>query len=329
MAWYLTGLVSIDRKVFPRPPYLGRNWRASLAPGVRITKRTKLKDMGHGIVGGREVIIHANRDDVAERAFALIKAAFCVVGGVSEFGPPAFDDFELTRARNVAECRRIQAGPRHRFMGTAGFPRACELAAKASRRQSAVYALAKFKVSVDLYSTYLLDLDPTHTPTLERSTNPEDHIRACYAIVTAYAVIEELGFAVPAGPGRSSSMPDGSWNPAVRADLESVLKSGGVDIAEQFNWNVRGGRTRLEKRRPARLFRNATPAPWARWDVRDLTVDVVDAIGHASWLRSNVAAHRTRPADVRLISAYDVANTQWLARRLLLERLGFWRKWFR
>ena len=40
--------------------------------------------------------------------------------------------------------------------------------------------------------------------------------------------------------------------------------------------------------------------------------------------RYKVAAHKTSKKLLRVLSAYDVANVQFLARRLLLESLGFW-----
>jgi hypothetical protein len=39
----------------------------------------------------------------------------------------------------------------------------------------------------------------------------------------------------------------------------------------------------------------------------------------------SVAAHKTDKRMVRVLSVYDVANAQFLARRLLLEKMGFWR----
>lgn len=325
MAVFHTGFLTADYTSSPKFPYTARQWRILLVPPPQNAPRMDAHIDGR-IVAGKQIAIEAEGEEIAARAFGLIKAGFCLLGGSSEFGPPAVDEFELKDARDLRLAENRESIPH--FMGTFGFPRACELAVKASRRTKHIYALTKFKVSVDLYSTHLIALDPQHTPTMPRSKNPEDHVRAAYAIIAAYSVLEEVGFGVPASAARPSCLPDGTWNPAVKRDLEIKLKAGGVDLTERFNWNIRGQRTAIEKRRPRQLFHNAAPAPWARWDVRDLFVDVVDAIGHSSWLRSNIASHKTR-REVGLISAYDVANTQWLARRLLLENLGVWQRWFR
>jgi hypothetical protein len=66
-------------------------------------------------------------------------------------------------------------------------------------------------------------------------------------------------------------------------------------------------------------------APWSAWRVRDGDMDLVDALDLSSFLRSKISAHRTDKRLLRVLSAYDVANVQFLARRLFLESLGFWR----
>ena len=55
----------------------------------------------------------------------------------------------------------------------------------------------------------------------------------------------------------------------------------------------------------------------------DIYVKLIDAIAYASWLRSSVSAHRISRLS-KSLTVYDVANIQHLARRLLLETLGFW-----
>jgi poly-gamma-glutamate hydrolase-like protein len=121
---------------------------------------------------------------------------------------------------------------------------------------------------------------------------------------------------------KPSKLPDGSWNPPVKGDLEARLRRGHIDLAESFPWNLRGPRTRIERKRPPEVF---TKAEWARWNVRDGEMKVIDAIDYASFLRSKIAAHKSDPKMVRVLSIYDVANVQLLARRLILETMGFWR----
>jgi len=64
-------------------------------------------------------------------------------------------------------------------------------------------------------------------------------------------------------------------------------------------------------------------AEWAGYKVRDVYLDIIEAIAYASWLRSKISAHRLSVL-AKSLTICDVANVQQLARRLLLETLGFW-----
>jgi hypothetical protein len=198
------------------------------------------------------------------------------------------------------------------------------VAAKASQRRHFVYALAQYTLSASIHANQLVDLHPEEGGHLPVSPFCEDHVRFAYAIVTAYAVIEQLGLEVRASDKRPS-MIDGLWNPDVKSDLESRLRQRGVDVAQQISWNVRGPARRIERVRPPI---SQGKADWARHGVRDCYVELIDAIAYLSWLRSKVAAHKAGKL-VTGLSPYDVANGQGLARRLLLESLGFWRYWDR
>ena len=66
-----------------------------------------------------------------------------------------------------------------------------------------------------------------------------------------------------------------------------------------------------------------TKAEWARWNVRDGEMQIIDAINYASFMRSSIAAHKSDHKMIRVLSIYDVANVQFLARRLILERMDF------
>jgi hypothetical protein len=56
-------------------------------------------------------------------------------------------------------------------------------------------------------------------------------------------------------------------------------------------------------------------------------MQMIDAIAYVGWLRSNVAAHTAKQPMLKVLSIYDVANAQHLARRLLMETMGAWRYW--
>jgi hypothetical protein len=183
-----------------------------------------------------------------------------------------------------------------------------------------VYALSKLNLSLQIYSLPVIELDPSHSATVPKSPYPSDHVALAYAIVLANSVLEELGLEIRASQ-KNPSFRNGEWNPLVRDNLVERLTKAGIDLSEKYLWDLRGGKTALERARRPRIISNA---PWATWNVRSGMVEVVDAIAHVDWLRSKVSAHRLKPEFAKVLSAYDAANAQFLARRLLLESAGFW-----
>ena len=80
----------------------------------------------------------------------------------------------------------------------------------------------------------------------------------------------------------------------------------------------------IEKKRVPEIVQKAE---WARYPVRDGKMEIIDAINYVSFVRSKVSAHKADKRLVRVLSVYDVANAQFLSRRLLLEKMGYWRYW--
>src|SRR5208337_4997553 len=276
----------------------------------------------HKIQGGQEVILQASSWASAQRALDLILGCHRLVQG----GPDVFD-MDLI-AYNEEEPEWMDEHERkllrEKAYGTTDFPLACAIAAKASRRRKWVYAVAKYKFSLSLYSVHHMDLEPWHSPHLPISSFPRDHVTFSYSIISAYSVIEDLGLDVRASPEMPSRV-KGVWNPVVKQDLEERLLKDGVDLRETFPWTVRGSKRKIEARRPVPT---GSKAPWSAWIVRDSQIQVVDAIAYADWLRDRIASHGVKDLTGNL-SPYDVVNVQHLARRLLLESLGFWRWWRR
>jgi hypothetical protein len=200
---------------------------------------------------------------------------------------------------------------------------ACLIAAKTSRQHRLTYALAKLRLSYEIFSAPALRLNPSSGPTVPKSHLPEEHVRLAYAIVLANACIEELGLRVPASPNKPSWI-NGDWNPEVLQLFERNLRAAKIDLNERFYWTVRGGKTRLERKRQPRLIEGA---PWKRYTVRDGAMHIADAIAYVGWLRSNVAAHTAKQPMMKVLSIYDVANAQFVARRLFMEVIGVWRYW--
>jgi hypothetical protein len=306
---YKTGLLASPKeREQPSPPYNGAGWRATLQGNHK----------GH--TAGREAIIHAASWTVAQCALDLILASLYLFNG----HPPILGAESSLNAYNEFEPhfddpdeRKIYIG---RFLGTQNIPIACAIAAKASRKKKWIYGITKYNFSINIHTQDFVDLEPFRAPHLGVSSFPSDHVAFSYAITAAYSALEDIGLELRASRDKPSRI-NGKWNPIVRDDLNNRLIKAGLNFGEPFLWTVRGPIRKIERRREIRFLYKA---PWAMGLVKDCEVELADAIAYADWLRDRVASHSVKDLT-RILTPYDVINVQHLARRLLLESLGFWR----
>lgn len=306
MRRYFTGLVPFREEQFKGAVH-GRGWIAVLGRPRQQTR--KLVANCHG-----EIVIEAGNAATAQRALYLIRTGH-------ELIERAYNDwgyqFKIAPA-NTQEYERLYPNPMFdRAEGcliTGGLPQACRIAAKASRSRSLIYAFALFHLSQSIHSNHPMDLGPGSIPRDHRSPYPDDHVRFAYGIVAAYAVLEQLGLAL-----HGEAFRNGEWIVEKKEELEGRLRSAGINLGELMSWQVRGAKTRIER---ARRTPSGKRAKWAFGAVRDIEIEVADAIADLRWLRSRVAAHDIKELAA-LISIYDVANSQDLARRCLGARLGY------
>jgi len=311
---FVSGLVTTDFARFPRPPFNGRGWKASYRIDVH---RRHTEVAGKRIYRGREIIIHASSKIVAQKAIGLIHAATVLL-----WNDPLIANLFWTVEDATEHEKFVKIGGKPLFqLSMQDLPLSCLIASKASRKHSLIYALHKFILSCQTYSPDLRSLDPADGFHFALSKFADDHVRFAYAIISAYSVVEELGLEIRVSKEHRQSHVNGLWDAAVRSDLENRLRDSGVALNERMLWHLRGTPTRLERKRQPRSQGKFT---WARGRIRDCQMEIVDAIAYASWLRSKISSHRLRPG-VASLSVYDVANVQLLARRLLLEHLGFWK----
>jgi hypothetical protein len=307
---FWTGMITLGNESDPpEPPFKGMGWMADYAAQRKNPP---------AIYGGKEVVLYAATWPSAQRALGLIQACHLLLCG----DPPVFSANLV--AHNDIEPEWMRAEQRiaqtKEMWSTGGIPIACAIAAKVSRRRQWIYAVTKYKFSLDIFSLQHIDLEPWKAPHLPISSFPADHVAFCHSIISAYSAIEDLKLTLRASAKRPSRI-NGRWNPAVKSDLEERLAEARIDIREPVLWTVRGPQRRIERRRS---FPDGSKAPWSAWIVRDTEIPIVDAIAYAEWLRSWVASHAVNDLTAAL-SPYDVINVQHVSRRLLLETLGFWR----
>jgi hypothetical protein len=317
---YYSGYLVDDYALFPPTPYKARGWTISFEDPPSDAQARGTATIDGESYQTKAVIVRAAYRERAQYAADSIHASLCLMWGEL----PPFDGTVVVRPQSdsaeedTTPSRRLGA-PRDVHVGR--LPLACLMAVKASYRKVYQYALFKHLLSHQVFSTSLMGLDPTGWWSSQFVfDSPEHHVRCAYAIVLAYSVLEELSLEVRAS-SKNPSRKRGQWNPPVKQELETRLKNAGIDLSETFLWILRDTPTRIERRRPLDI---ESRAPWAGLKVRDSEIALIDAIAYVSWLRSQVSAHSLRDLAASL-SYYDVLNAQHLARRLLLEKLGFWR----
>jgi hypothetical protein len=208
---------------------------------------------------------------------------------------------------------------------TTGFFDVASIACRLARRCAHRNAALKYLLSAYLTRIHPWDLDPGSTEASEfRTLRPVDWIWFSQSLFAAYGAVEELRVTPKASGKRPSIGSDGKWNPEVRLDLETRLKTVGVSTTERLVWHVRGGLRQVDRK----LASRTSPSPRAKWafgDIRDKKLLYIDAINHANWLRSKVTVH-VGGKYLSSLSVIDVANVQHLARMLLLKavRFHFW-----
>jgi len=293
----------------PVPPFNGAGWTAVLEHDRRNPQP---------VHKGKEIIIRASKWITAHKAVNLIRSAKSLLSGE----PPFSDDEFIPFNENEPEFSNpfVQKNQKERYWSTDNLPLACAIAAKASRKRKWVYAISKYSFSISLFSICHVDLDPSfgaeHFPI---SKLPDDHIRFCHSIISAYSSIEDLGLEIRAS-AKNPSRIKGQWNPKVKNDLENRLIKGNIDLSESLLWTERGPKRKTEIKRPLDHMKKAR---WSYGINRDIEVNIVEAIARADWLRDCVASHDVKDLTPSL-SPYDIINLQHLSRRLILENLGFW-----
>ncbi len=333
---YTTGAwgMSPDPKGSPSPPYQGRGWSIGLRTyelkgkpyrrPAKINEFSALRGFNPQVgsirkVNGRsvswtttpELVIFAKSQATAQQAANLLFAARLVLNMSLTFVDHFMALPEDTCDPEFEHYRQTLHAP--------GLTEAAALAARLSARRQWQYAAMKFWTSYRVCGPDFWDFHPSSATHRGVTNDPFAHVACAQAVTNAYGVIEELGLEMRASKEEPAKLDGGAWNPIVRNRLERRLRNARINLERKFNWAVRGPRTRIEAKRPPP---QGSREPWTFGPLRDRKVEIVDAIAHASWLRSKVSAHRTSSLTMSLTET-DVHNVQMLARRLLLESAGF------
>ncbi len=276
-----------------------------LVKGIKIkpnNSRTKTE--------GKEIVIKTRNMENAIKASELITASINLLNGEMLIDEPPLTYF--SRRYNLK-----------RLYSLSYLQATMKIACKTSFRKAYSYALFKYNLGISLFPINIKDLDPNYFRYLKSPTSRSDRVKMAYSIILFYSVLEELGLEIRADKNNPSFI-NKKWNPKVKKELEERLKKHGIDIDKPFPLDLRSTPTKIERKiKNANKLKPIQKVAYARYNVRDSEISLVDAILLLSWMRSKISAHKFSKL-VESISIYDVSNASFLARRLLLERLGCW-----
>ena len=240
--------------------------------------------------------------------------------------PKRQDDLTGLEPDEIDFVRRNAGGPRQgeRLLTAAA------LAARISKDESAQYALHRYYQSLSIFTVDLAALHPKYgEEVLATSRLRATQVALGTAIFSAYACLEDLGVSI-ALPERATSRQAQKprrtldWDPAMRRRLEERLIRRGFDTNSPFAWHIRRSCRALGK-----VQRQSRPSTRTEWSdpedvIHDIKLPLIDAITQAAGLRNRGGAHAigTLTHDLTIV---DVANAQQLARRVILEAMGFWK----
>jgi hypothetical protein len=313
VAYFSTGLISIDWMEFRERRFCGRGWSVCYrdCPDSQTTIGGR---KGHKRYTDKELVIEADTEERALQCFELILAAWNAIH-VLPF--VIGSKYQLSQITSRHQKARETDFTNRTTTKTSGFPIVLRLSCKASRRWKLQYAIVKLYLSV--WHCCVHDIDYAERDYVGITSSSFSHVSLAAGLFLAYSAIEELGLEPRGASNQRPLIKKNVWHTELRHELETRLKKAGINLGETLLW--------MKRHKPTRISRIATPpgtgAKWGFGPMRDEEVSIVEAIPVASRLRSRITAHGL-PDIARSLTVYDVGNVQQLTRRLILESCGLW-----
>lgn len=275
-----------------------------------------------GFLPADELIIIAENEEVAEDNLNII------LSGALLGYPQISKEYKNTYLNDIEEINdelysKDEFKKYYKRLELIGY--GCLILSKVNKDLQLMYALEKYKLSLELCSMTPHSAHPKYGQIFENYTVLKQyHTKAAFAIISAYSVIEELGLEIRSSSAkpRFLNKETGEWNPDVLNDINNRLGKIGISQEDNIEWIFRGDKTNVE--RDLKPYFN-NDSKWCKYgaEIRDKTLTFPEALHNTSYLRNFIAAHKFRDI-IQYISPYDVFNVQCLARNLLLRKLKLW-----
>jgi hypothetical protein len=273
--------------------------------------------------------IQANNKKTARRVLSLFASAEIVISGGNSI---LFDRFNFSFVDPEDTQSRVSFS---------GVPLACKLTQKASQRNQYIFSLHRLARSFECFSVANVDQDPTFSNDLERPTlqkNYDHYITTNLAesLFMAWGALEELRLTPKAKDkinGRNAYQKDGVWLQKSEQDLGGRLRSLKIDPNSNVLWASRGlGRKTFINTYLDKITKKKTEFQ-RYYACNDFQIRYIDAILIMHQMRNQISAHaftainsdteamKNQYKKLKTLSAYEVLNTQHVARTIFLEAM--------
>jgi hypothetical protein len=307
---FTTGLVLLEKYTDELPPVKSKAWTAHFVKNRSLRTRNTNPE-------NYEVVLESLSREQAQIALQLIISCIhLVLDEPMVMGWMKQEVVEFGKEQQFGNGTDLSAD-----INRAGTPccggilQAVMLAAKFAQRKDYRYGVALYHQSCFCHQNDRYQILNKLPVNQVRSDDFFDQVRFAYAIIAAYAVIEQLQLDINASQ-KKGAMNGEVWNVKVYDCLVLRLERAGIDRDQKIEWYRR---TKVLAAQQKRLATSDEIVPWVKPNVKDRMVLVTDAIRECSNLRSEVSSHRLRNERTAKLSVYDVANAQNLARFMLLN----------
>lgn len=298
-----------------------RHWEYTDGSGFLTRMGNGDNHSDKGMIPAKEVLILAESEAMAENIFSLMHSS-------SLLAYP--DKYKIKSTSGLMEVRNSQtidfkdSSLGDYFIRNEYLYIGVLILLKSWGNPSNLYSIEKYEVTIGLDSFTPHSANPIYGQVFD-NFNPSYHyhVIASYAVICAFSIIEEIGLEIRSSAAKQRFIKEGEnslWNPVIYNETDNRLKEIGLSASYNFHWVERGAETEVQKDIKPKF---GVPVYPDHLEIRDVNVELIEAIHRCSYIRNFIAAHKFQ-ALTQFISPYGVYNVQSVSRLLLIHKLGLW-----
>lgn len=300
-----------------------RHWEYADGSGFFTSMGNGNDQSANGMVPAKEVLILAESQVIADNVFSLMHSS-SLLAYPDKYTIKSTIGLMEVKDSQVVDFKESSFGTyftrnEYLYIGVL-------ILLKGWGNPSKLYSIEKYEVSIGLDSFTPHSANPIYGQVFD-NFNPSYHyhVIASYAVICAFSIIEEIGLEIRSGAAKQRFIKEGeksSWNPVIYNETDNRLKEIGLSASYNFHWVERGAETEVQRDVKPKF---GLPVYPDHLEIRDVNVELIEAIHRCSYIRNFIAAHKFQ-ALTQFISPYDVYNVQSVSRLLLIHKLGLWSK---